>query len=68
MLRINQLKLPVGHTREDLEKKVWKALRTQQVQEIRIIRRSVDARRKPELFFNYIVDVRVKNQKDVYRK
>ena len=68
MLRINQLKLPVGHTREDLEKKVWKALRTQQVQEIRIIRRSVDARRKPELFFNYIVDVRVKNQKDVYRR
>lgn len=67
MLRINQLKLPVGHTRQELERKVLKLLRVSQTPEIKIVRRSVDARKKPELYFNYILDIRIKNEKEVYR-
>lgn len=67
MLRINQLKLPVNHTKTDLSEKVKKILRCSIEPEIFIVRRSVDARKKPELYFNYILDVKVKNQKEVYR-
>lgn len=68
MLRINQLKLPVGHTKEDLKEKVQKLLRTKDEPEITVIRRSVDARKKPELYFNYTLNVTVKNQKEVYKR
>ncbi len=68
MLRINQLKLPVGHTEDDLIRRVKKLLRCQETPKIMIVRRSIDARKKPELYFNYIVDVKVRNQSDVYRK
>lgn len=67
MLRINQLKLPVGHTGEELQAKVRKLLRTKEKIEIRIVRRSVDARKKPELYYNYILDIHVKNEKEVYK-
>lgn len=68
MLRINQLKLPVGHTENDLIKRVRKLLKCQEMPEITIVRRSIDARKKPELYFNYIIDVKVKNQSEIYRK
>lgn len=68
MLRINQLKIPVEHTREELVKKVQKLLRTNIKPEIKVVRRSVDARKKPELYFNYILDVYVKNEKEVYKR
>ncbi len=68
MLRINQLKLPVGHTEAELEKQVRKILRCRENPKITIVRRSVDARKKPELYFNYILDIQVKNEADVYRK
>lgn len=68
MLRINQLKLPVGHTEEELIKRVKKLLRCEEIPEITIVRRSIDARKKPELYFNYILNIQVKNQTSVYRK
>lgn len=68
MLRINQLKLPVGHSEEELLRRVKKLLRCQEMPEISIVRRSIDARKKPELYFNYILNVQVKNQAEVYRR
>ena len=68
MLRINQLKLPVEHTENDLIKRVKRLLRCQETPEITIVRRSIDARKKPELYFNYILDVKVKDQSGIYRK
>lgn len=67
MLRINQLKMPVGHTQQELLKKVQKLLRTDKTPEIMIVRRSVDARKKPELYFNYVLNIRIKNQKEIYK-
>lgn len=68
MLRINQLKLPVGHTEEELTQKVRKLLCTKQMFSINIVRRSVDARKKPELYFNYVLDISVEKQAEVYKR
>lgn len=68
MLRINQLKLPADHTEEDLMKRVKKLLRCEETPQITIVRRSIDARKKPELYFNYILNIQVKNQASVYQR
>ncbi len=68
MLRINQLKLPIAHSKEDLIKKVQKLLRTDKITKMEIVRRSIDARKKPELYFNYIIDVEVKDEKNVWKR
>lgn len=70
MLRINQLKLPVDHTPAELMERVKKLLRWKMGEsepEITIIRRSIDARKKPELYFNYVLNIHVKDQASVYR-
>lgn len=70
MLRISQLKLPVEHSWEALEQKVRKVLRLKEDEavQIQIIRRSVDARKKPELFFSYFIHAKVRNEKEVFRR
>lgn len=67
MLRINQLRLPIEHSEEELVSKVKKLLRYDGTPQISIVRRSVDARKKPELYFSYVLNITVKNQKEVYR-
>ena len=68
MLRISQLRLPVGHSQEELYGRVQKILRIKEVPEIAIVRRSVDARKKPELYFNYIINIKIQDQKEVYKR
>jgi len=67
MLRINELKLPINHSEDDLKKKISKFLRTNNDFNYSIVRRSLDARKKPELFFSYIIDISVKNEKDILK-
>ncbi len=59
MIRITQLKLPVGHTPEALKKKAAKALKidTEAILKLQIRKQSLDARKKPDLFYSYTVDV-----------
>ncbi len=59
MIRISQLTLPTDHAPEDIKKKAAKLLKIpeDQIKEVRIIRRSVDARKKDNILFSYIVDV-----------
>ena len=66
MLRISQLKLPITHTKEELEQKIRKVLRLSKTPSYTILRRSVDARKKPELFFQYSIDVEAEKE-DQYR-
>ena len=68
MLRINQLRLPVGHSREELTKQTKKLLRCKETPRITIVRRSIDARKKPRLYFNYILNVQVENEQEVCRR
>lgn len=69
MLRINQLKIQTDHTPEQLKKKAARALHipVQDIVDMRIFRKSLDARKKPELFFSYTLDVWVKNEDRVLR-
>ena len=52
MLRISQLKLPVEHTEAQLKKKLLKTahIKEQDLKQFFIRKRSVDGRKKPELF------------------
>ena len=58
MIRLNQVKLPVDHTESDLEKKILKLLhlKPRDLLSYKIVRRSVDARKKPDIFYVYTID------------
>lgn len=65
MIRIQQVKCPVGHTEEELISKICHTLRIRPRQLVRyqIVRRSLDARKKPELYFSYTVDCELEQEK-----
>lgn len=69
MIRLNQLKLPVDHTREQLIHKTAQYLRipAADILELQIVRQSLDARKKPSLFYSYSVNVTVKKEEKVYK-
>ena len=69
MIRLNQLKLPVNHTEEQLVHKTAQSLRipTEDILELEVVRQSLDARKKPELFYSYSIDVSVKKEEKVYK-
>ena len=49
MIRINQIKLPIHHNREQLEQKIKKQLHLKADQKFTylIVKKSIDARKKP---------------------
>ncbi len=57
MIRINQVKLPVKEATDRLYGKCAALLhiRKEQITELRLLRRSIDGRKKPELYFSYTV-------------
>ena len=70
MLRINQLKLPVAHTQEQLEKKLLKTLKAGkgELKQYYIRKRSLDARRKPELYYVYSIDFEVEHEERILKQ
>lgn len=70
MIRIQQLKLPVGHSEKELFEGVKKRLhiREEDLISMEVVKRSLDARKKPDLFYSYVVDVLVKNQTAILKK
>ena len=64
MLRINQLKLPAGHTQEQLRARLLHVLhiREKDLKGYTVRKRSLDARRKPELYYVYSVDFETVNE------
>ncbi len=67
MIRISQIKLPCGSDRRELSRKIKKQLRLKADETFRyqIVRHAVDARKKPELYDVYSVDVEVKGEKQI---
>lgn len=69
MIQINQIKLPISHTEEDLRNKIGSLLKLHKHQEsmgeitftYEIIKKSIDARKKPDIYFIYSVLVMLKN-------
>lgn len=62
MIRIQQLKLPPGHSAADLKKKAAKVLKItpEQIEELTVRKQSIDARKKPDIQFSYVVDVSIR--------
>lgn len=68
MLRVSNIKLPIPHSSEDLERKIRKLLHYQGKMEYAVIRKSLDARKKPQLYEVYTVHVTVEAEASVLRK
>lgn len=70
MIRISQLKLDVNHTPIQLVEKICKILRISEeaLESYEIQKLSIDARKKPQIFYIYVVDVLVRNEKQVLAK
>lgn len=70
MIKINQLKLPVSHSEADLKNKIIKTLKinNQTNFSYRIQKRSLDARKKPDLYYVYTVLVDIKNAEAIVKK
>ncbi len=70
MIRISQLKLDVGHTEGDLKTKICRVLRIKDEAILSYTRKkqSLDARKKPQLFYVYTVDVEVKNENELKKR
>lgn len=66
MLRIAQLKMSPNHDQKDLVIKICKVLRIpkEELREYHIVKKSIDARHKPEVFYSYIIDCKLKNRKE----
>ncbi|MBS1483729.1 MAG: FAD-dependent oxidoreductase [Clostridium sp.] len=62
MIRINQLKLPLGHDRKDMIEKISRILgvKAGEIDTFNIIKQSIDARKKQDILYSYVVDVRVR--------
>ena len=70
MIQITQLKLPYHHSVADLEQKIRKTLKLSGNQKFtyRIAKKSIDARKKPELYLVYSVHVACENESSIVKK
>ena len=69
MIRINQIKLPIGHSEEELVNKISKLLKINKASfTYKIAKKSIDARKKPQLFYVYNIDVHCNNEGDIIKK
>lgn len=69
MIRINELKLKPDHSTSDLEREIRKVLRLKnEAFSYEIMRQSLDARKKPDLFYSYTIDVKIPQETAVLRK
>lgn len=68
MLRITDIKLPIEHSKEDLLQKITRNLRVGGEFEYEIKRRSLDARHKPELYYNYSIDIHCRDEDRVLKR
>lgn len=70
MLRVNQVKLKTGHSEADLRRQTAAILRIpeQNITELRIVRQSIDARKKPVIFYSYSVDAAVRDEEKILHR
>ncbi len=70
MIRISQIKLKPGQDPEKLRIKAAGILKIKpgDIKSLHIVKRSLDARKKPELFYSYVVDVEVLREEKIMQK
>lgn len=59
MIRLSQITMPVGHTMDALKQKCFKLLNISpaEVKCFTIVKQSIDARKKPDIFYSYVIDI-----------
>lgn len=64
MLRLNQIKIKTDHSRAQLIGKAAELLHVpvKDILDMKIVRQSVDARKKPDIYYSYSLDVTVRNE------
>lgn len=70
MIRINQLKLPITHSEDDLYNKAARQLHIKRsdIITLKLVKQSVDARKKPDLYYSYTLDLDVVKAEKVISK
>ena len=68
MIRIYEIKLPVEKDPIELKKKAARLLciPEEDILKLKIYRRSLDARKKPQLFYVYTVDIEIRDPQAVH--
>ena len=69
MIRVSQLKLPVEHSEEQFYQKIEKSLKIKkdQIKKLQIVKKSIDARKKPDVSIVCSVDVWVDNEEKILK-
>lgn len=70
VLRISQIRLLPGHSEQELEDKIRKILHLKKSEFIKyqILKQSIDARKKPDVYYSYIIDVEVEQESAILRR
>lgn len=70
MLRLTEIKLPLDHTPDAIDKAVCKRLKITpaQLEKVNIFRRGVDARRRDAIALIYTLDVQVTDEPEILKK
>ncbi len=70
MIRVSQIKMPDSHSPEELPARAACLLhiKRNEILSWRIIRKSVDARKKPDIYFIYTVDLEVRDEERILRR
>lgn len=65
MLSLRNIKMPINHSKEDLEKKILKVLKAKKENIIKweIAKKAVDSRKKDNVFYVYNINLFIKNEK-----
>lgn len=67
MIRLHEISLPLGYSEEDLYQTAAKAagVRRTELEEVRLLRRSVDARKKNDVHFSASVGIRCRREREL---
>lgn len=71
MIRIRQIKIAIGKdNNQELRTKICKKINCniQDIKEIKITKKSIDARNKPNLYYVYEVDIKIKNEEKIFQR
>ena len=68
MIEIRGIKVSVENDKQELERQIAKRLRRKDVPPYHILKRSIDARKKPNIYYVYQVGVELKDEKKLVQK
>jgi len=70
MIRISQIKMPVAHREEELPERAAELLHIERTDILywKIVKKSIDARKKPDIYFVYALDVKVREEERFFRR